>query len=488
MSQDFSIIIGNDYLTTDGMEFTFTVDESAASGTFYAYNKDGSVIATNSITVLSATSVSLDLSHTFTSAFTSGQYRFEIVLTLAGGSQYSVIGNVTAIAVKDFGNGYCSNKFTGFNNWYSQEVDIFGFTPGTCQTIYAADHQTDNEGPTWDNAPPYTRNTNRMLPDIDLTGVFGKIFGQSGNAYCGSICVGTHTILSANHAAPSTFNAVDEDGTMTALTSASQLQVGSTDIKVIKTNEAIPATIKRFKLLPSTYATKISFGLKYPTVVYVRRDQRLYISNWTTKGTSSSEGVVLSTGDVAGYSGWNFNGLLVGGDSGCPVGLIINDEFVPIFLWHFAGGSGPNLAENLTAIQSAMDTLNTGDTLQTVDIDDVGSTTINPLETNGGTVHLIKGNDFVISPNTALVFSGTYPYTITGSSVHWKLYDRLGNTLLNITGVVINTSTIKVEIPYTSSVLIEGGVYRYELNIVLSNTHIESILGDCVVTSQSQEI
>ncbi len=260
-------------------------------------------------------------------------------------------------------------------------------TPGNdSQCIYSADHQDDNTGPSWDAAPPYTRNPNRIFPDIDLTGVFGKVLGQAGNTYCGSICVGDHTIIAAHHATPSTYNAVEADGTMTTLTVASQLRVGATDIEVIKTNETIPAGIKRFKLLPGNWKQKL--GSQSPLVLYVRRDQRLYIGTLV-----NSEQINIE--DASGFTGWSWNQALIGGDSGCPNGVIIDSEFIPLYL-NFGNGpsfssSGPNLADNATAIQTAMNTLNTGDTLQFISLD---------IYSNSGLMNQCDGDKLAIElPN-----------------------------------------------------------------------------------------
>lgn len=219
-----------------------------------------------------------------------------------------------------------------------------GLSPGaTAQNIFSA-------------VP--TRSASLFCASVNITGWADNQL--NGGSFAGS-CVGARTVLWPNHVSvPGSIAFATAGGTVVVVPIASSDQVGSTDIRVLKMGSDIPSTIHRNRVLPTNWRQYFNLIANPPLCIYTRQDQRVYVgqlvadpSNFTLRAVQNST-----------YSGWFFYPL-VAGDSGYPSGLIINGEFVLLFDIHTSDIAGDDVGGKAASVQSVMNSLGTGDVLQT---------------------------------------------------------------------------------------------------------------------------
>lgn len=252
------------------------------------------------------------------------------------------------------------------------DTRIAGKTPASAKPLYSSINHS---------APAYVRNPAVWCADIDLTCVPVWNSG-SGQAFNGAL-ITTQALICAAHAAPgigATVRFVATDNTIVIRT----ITAGQThpsympyypDIRVLKLDSPVPASITPTKLLPSTWAPKLptlgNLNGARPTecsgVPCICLDQEMKAlvtdcSNLATNLGSVGFGVPLDATRLSFYED------KISGDSGSAAFLIINGAAVLVTVWTFGGaGSGTFFASHATAIQAMLTSLSAG-TLATADL------------------------------------------------------------------------------------------------------------------------
>lgn len=182
-----------------------------------------------------------------------------------------------------------------------------------------------------------------------------------------------HTISPYHYITPTgtTVRFIGNDNSVNERTISSQMQIGGTDLLLNKLSSALPATVVPAKTLPSGYIDYL------PSIDVIEN----YRSAYTIPGfyiNKFSEAHVIECG-IANNSIYVYQALdsfpdrhdmytlPVGGDSGSPVCVIINDEVVVLTTLH-TPGSGPAIVNNYAAINAGMTTLGGGYQLTDVSV------------------------------------------------------------------------------------------------------------------------
>lgn len=212
--------------------------------------------------------------------------------------------------------------------------------------------------------PVYSRSTSCWANPLDLTGV--SPWNSAGGVY------GTGTAISRRHLAVARHFPLQVGATCRFVTSANTTvekvvqgvassPLASVDIAICSLDSDLPASIKSYKIFPPSVLSKwqsdsvpcFSFDQERKAIV----KQIDTIEIFENTNFSNSTTYPLLTEEI------------VGGDSGNPVFTIINGEPILMTCWFLGGGgSGPAYHKYAAHIQSLMDSLVPGYTLETVDL------------------------------------------------------------------------------------------------------------------------
>ena len=334
--------------------------------------------------------------------------------------EYQSSGPVTVTA--EFENG---EKAAGFfitsSNEDSSWDDLLSFASGSLgnhllnQIAQRANGSTSPPGhlqiySTYNGATlTYAKNTGCWAADLDFSGMS---VGTQGSGGVGTVnAITPHHAIGAGHYAPNVGNTVyfcDANNNTISRTVTARAFVPDIllDCVVVRFNEPLPDTVKKYKALPATftnYAPYTAFsGINTnvslrgcPMIVTshynwsanwpLQRPNRyayLYICNGIVAplprglpGGNISASSIAATENIAFQSSVpnieDYNGApsgIRGGDSGSPLFFVINGELV-ITGVHVQPASGPMYSIFLSDIQTALDTLGPGNqTFETVDL------------------------------------------------------------------------------------------------------------------------
>lgn len=242
----------------------------------------------------------------------------------------------------------------------SENIDnrISGVTEANAST-YKPIYSTQNH-----TAGVYVRNTNCWAYDLDLTAI-SPWNSYSANLRAGTLISPRHIVFAAHYPIPngSTIRFVKQDNTVVERTLSNQTQVGSTDIKIGVLDSDVPAGISFAKVLPSGHASYMP-GISKKKIPVLGLDQEEKALVFEIDSLSSA---------LISYYGSNdehrlaLRESLIGGDSGNPAFLVINDELVIISTWYSIFWS-PNIASYKTEINAIMTSLGGGYQLTEADL------------------------------------------------------------------------------------------------------------------------
>jgi hypothetical protein len=145
------------------------------------------------------------------------------------------------------------------------------------------------------------------------------------------------------------------------------LHVGTNDTRIGVLDSDVPETVTFAKVLPDNWIDYIpSIAFAVPTL-YTDQQEKALVSHLDKDLSASliwfSVPAETYTSRLALYE------TVVGGDSGNPIFLIINNELVLLTCWYYGGsGGGPNILTNKAAINAAMTTLGGGYQLTEIDL------------------------------------------------------------------------------------------------------------------------
>jgi hypothetical protein len=160
--------------------------------------------------------------------------------------------------------------------------------------------------------------------DIDLTAVSTANSSQSPTKGIPLIAIAADIAIAPYHANPAngtTLTWVDASGTAYTRTVSSSARVGSTDISVVKLSSALPASIHPALVLPSDFASKVTLvGLP---VLKLDQDRHALVSD-----ISAVDATYVTLAAPSNSQRLAFHEAWITGDSGSPIGLILDGRFV----------------------------------------------------------------------------------------------------------------------------------------------------------------
>jgi hypothetical protein len=244
----------------------------------------------------------------------------------------------------------------------------------------------------------YTRNTGHWAQGLDFSGLMVNKVGSGGVTMVTAIT--PHHAIGAAHYAPQIGDVIyfcGNDNQTVQRTVASVGILSSTDCCIVKFEESLPSTVKKYKTLPANYlnyfpinknfysASTVTLsrrGTYMPLVITshyrwdtewpLQRSNRFaYIAETSFIAQSSFDSIGFVPAFAEPNNFLNYNGQpsgIRGGDSGGPCFFVINGELVLVHC-HFSGGGGPLHPSFLSAIQAKINELGpSGQTFQTVNL------------------------------------------------------------------------------------------------------------------------
>lgn len=222
--------------------------------------------------------------------------------------------------------------------------------------------------------PAYVRNSGLWL-DVDLTCASPYQDGSQPTKRTGTL-IAPDAVLTVDHypvAVGATIRFVTADGTVIERTVTGRQVVltpdlSETDLMVAVLDSDVPGTITPVKLLPANiYSYLPTLDGSGPGLPVVNLDCEERASIRAMDHSVNHFREPYESEDEGGYVPWF--GLIVAGDSGDPVFLIINGEVVLTTVLTFGwGGWGYPAHEYLTEIDAALSDLGSGHAVETVDL------------------------------------------------------------------------------------------------------------------------
>ncbi|MBD2628479.1 hypothetical protein [Trichormus variabilis] len=282
----------------------------------------------------------------------------------------TLVGTIKQEPSTDIFNDYVSGSLS---KHCSDAVDsrVIGKSNTTAWNLYATQSHTSST---------YLRNTNFWCADlVNKLTCISPWNSQSGAALGITLITPRHFIAcghGGNYATGTTVRFVASDNTVVARTVIAskihpQYSIDSADITICCLSSELPSDIVPCKLLPSninSYLPNLSALYLIPSLCLDAQEKGLILDLYT-----------LSTQALFRFSTKrnNFTETIIGGDSGNPQFLIINNQLVLIGVWSTSAGStaqSTNLSQQLSAINQlildvdALAGISTGYQVSTVDL------------------------------------------------------------------------------------------------------------------------
>lgn len=248
------------------------------------------------------------------------------------------------------------------------DAEIAGKTPSAALPIFSAqDHTT----------PSYTRNTGCWGAAYVSALTSISPWNSQGGAHYAGILISPRHVLFAQHycpAAGATIRFITADNTVVTRTLSSiqhltQSQSYYPDLSVGKLDSDVPGTISFARILPDTFANNLPSLASYPVpCAATDQEEKLLVREVTAIPTSTASYAQVTMQMPQDAARRGFYEDIVGGDSGNPAFLIVNNQLVLLTCWTFGGGgSGSSVVAFKTAINAAMTSLGGGYTLTAAD-------------------------------------------------------------------------------------------------------------------------
>lgn len=224
------------------------------------------------------------------------------------------------------------------------------------------------------NTSTYVRNPSCWASDIDLTCI--SPWNSSSTNIFGLTLISPRHVIGAAHAMPSigsTVRFVTTNNTVVTRTLTNTVrhptyQPYYPDISIGVLDSDVPNTITFCRLLPSNwknYIPALDINRTVPALC-LDQEEKALITDWYGSyvyASFSAPSLVNAPNRLAFYE------QKIGGDSGNPAFLIINNQLVLLTTWTFGGaGSGTFLTPEINAINTMMTTLGGGYQVSTVNL------------------------------------------------------------------------------------------------------------------------
>jgi len=314
--------------------------------------------------------------HSNNSGVILGADQFGIASGVAAGSTFlaaiSTDGSLSAINVTvNSSVGVVSTTFNGYASGslakeVSDAVDdrIDGLNATTAKPIFTTQNHTTST---------YVRNSGCWASDLDLTPI--SPWNSTGGATRAGTLISPRHVIFCEHynfhpSVGATIRFVASDGTVVnrtinALETHPDYTPFYPDITIGLLDSDVPASIGFVKILPQNWANylpSLSSSYKLPCLV-LDQEEKALISCLYSLNTSANFLTPTQSARFAFYE------KIIGGDSGNPAFLIIDDELVIITVWTFGGaGGGTSILYHKDAINTMMATLGGGYSLTEIDL------------------------------------------------------------------------------------------------------------------------
>ena len=108
-------------------------------------------------------------------------------------------------------------------------------------------------------------------------------------------------------------------------------------------------------------------------------------------------------------------------------------------------------------------------------------TIVSPVSSDGMAITVLRGDDYLLTDNRALTFTGSTWPSITGASIALKV--NFAGTILSYTGTVTAADSCYVELTDTQTGAMATGTFDYDLEATLSNGSVVTLVqGQALVT------
>lgn len=108
-------------------------------------------------------------------------------------------------------------------------------------------------------------------------------------------------------------------------------------------------------------------------------------------------------------------------------------------------------------------------------------TIVSPVSSDGTAITVLRGDDYLLTDNRALTFTGSTWPSITGASIALKV--NFAGTILSYTGTVTAADSCYVELTDTQTGAMATGTFDYDLEATLSNGSVVTLVqGQALVT------
>lgn len=101
-------------------------------------------------------------------------------------------------------------------------------------------------------------------------------------------------------------------------------------------------------------------------------------------------------------------------------------------------------------------------------------TIVSPVSSDGMAITVLRGDDYLLTDNRALTFTGSTWPSITGASIALKV--NFAGTILSYTGTVTAADSCYVELTDTQTGAMATGTFDYDLEATLSNGSVVTLV------------
>lgn len=263
-------------------------------------------------------------------------------------SQSSVIGktvtSTVSTSLRRHLDDQVNTRISSFQNFLDRQMMFSGKDPGTA----------------------YTRNSNCWLSTVDLTPI--AAWNSTGVFQRGPTLISPRHIIGATHWPFTTGTTVDfvkaDNNTVVTRTVTATSAIAGTDIIIGVLDSDVASGIAFARVLPATWAAKLPTLSLFPVpVCSSNQGKEVFVRSLVSLGASVQCAAPTATNQIGFYRD------AIGGDSGSPCFMVINDKMVILCCWlGGAGGSGPSVTNYRTEINAAMTSLGGGYSLTDADL------------------------------------------------------------------------------------------------------------------------
>ena len=344
----------NPYIVTPGTNAQTTLNDAA-------FNQSTTATTNNNVRLIGSSPLNLSAPVVYTALTPS-------IATIDSNGNTSWVSNGTAQFTAQTFTGtlvysYSASQSGGqttqtFLNWVSGSLAAQLSANVTTALNGAAPNPATNQMVWSTETDPtnYVFNTSSVLSAYNLTCI--SPYNSAGGRQHGGTLITPQDAVMANHYPipdGSTIYYVGANNSVYSGTIQSHYNVPGTDIYLVHFTAPINSEVTPATIMPSTwntYLSQIQFGVP---VMWVPQSKRIQAGIFTA--INGNDGIVASA--VPGQNAnWfvNTNGANgpISGDSGSPVFFILGGKVVLLFCWHYAGGSGPMLANFVPQINTGL--------------------------------------------------------------------------------------------------------------------------------------